>query len=299
MPASETRPSRNPSGQATPQRSGNPCGKTIIHRLRGNHPRQIRSLGPCTHASPNRGPKIRGDRHAPKISSEEVISRIQGFAITPDRKKLVYQAGRSDFGITDVRPGQDNEAGRLDLDGMNLRIDPKVEWAQIYHDAWILMRGWFYDPGMHGVDWEAMYDRYLPLIPYVAHRADLDYVITELIGELNVGHAYSNSSPEQPAVERVGVGLLGAEFEAGGGRYRISNIFPGENWHEEYRSPLTEPGVAVDEGDYLIAIDGEDITTEDNPYAFLVGKADRTVEITVSEEPDGQECREEDRRGDP
>ena len=217
--------------------------------------------------------------------SKEVISSIQGFAITPDRKKIAYRSGGSNFGIIDVRPGQDNEAGRLDLDGMALHIDPAVEWAQIYHDAWVLMRDWFYDPGMHGVDWDAMYDRYLPLVPHVAHRADLDYVITELIGELNVGHAYSNSSPEQPRVDRVEVALLGAEFEADGDFFRISNIFPGENWHEEYRSPLTEPGIDIQEGEYLIAIDGEAVTSADNPYAFLAGKAERTGEVTVNDRP--------------
>jgi len=217
--------------------------------------------------------------------AKEIITGIRGFAITPDRTKLVYRTGGSDFGIVDVRPGQQNDAGRLDLEEMNLQIDPEVEWAQIYHDAWLIMRDWFYDPDMHGVDWPAMYQRYLPLVDHVKHRWDLDYVITELIGELNVGHAYSNASPEQPSVERVEVGLLGAEFEADGDRYRISNIFPGENWHEEYRSPLTEPGIGVREGDYLIAIDGEEVTTAHNPYRFLVGKADRTVEVTVNDEP--------------
>jgi len=223
--------------------------------------------------------------------SKEIIARINGFAITADQKKLVYRSGGSDFGIVDVKPGQKNDAGRLDLEEMNLHIDPKVEWAQIYHDAWVLMRDWFYDPGMHGVDWPAMYDRYQPLVAHVAHRADLDYVITELIGELNVGHTYSNSSPEQPRVERVDVALLGAEFEADGHRYRISNIFPGENWHEEYRSPLTEPGIDVKEGDYLIAIDGDEVTTADNPYSFLVGKADQTVEVTVNDGPTSQGAR--------
>lgn len=223
--------------------------------------------------------------------SKEIITGIRGFAITPDRKKLVYRAGSSDFGIVDVKPGQKNDAGRLKLEEMRLRIDPMVEWAQIYHDAWLIMRDWFYDPDMHGVDWPAMYQRYLPLVAHVAHRTDLDYVITELIGELNVGHAYSNSSPEQPSVERVEVALLGAEFEAEGDRFRISNIFPGENWHEEYRSPLTEPGIGIEEGDYLIAVDGDEVTTAENPYAFLVGKADRTVEVTVSDRPDGQGAR--------
>ncbi|MCJ7630346.1 MAG: PDZ domain-containing protein [Longimicrobiales bacterium] len=215
----------------------------------------------------------------------EIITGINGFAITPDRKKIAYRSGGSNFGIVEVRPGQKNDAGRLDLSGMELRIDPKVEWAQIYHDAWVLMEDWFYDPGMHGVDWDAMYRRYEPLVAHVAHRADLDYVISELIAELNVGHAYMTVTPEMPEVDRVEVALLGAEFQADGGYYRISNIFPGENWQEEYRSPLTVPGVDVHEGDYLIAIDGEEVTAADNPYAFLVGKADRTVEIMFNSRP--------------
>ncbi len=223
--------------------------------------------------------------------TEEIIARINGFAITPDHKKLVYRSGPSDFGIVDVRPGQKNDAGRLKLEGMELRIDPRVEWAQIYHDAWVIMRDWFYDPGMHGVNWEAMYRRYEPLLPHVAHRVDLDYLLTELIAELNVGHAYLNATPELPSVERVPVALLGAEFRADGAHYRFANIFPGENWHPEYRSPLTEPGIEVREGDYLIAIDGEEVTTSHNPYAFLVGKADRIVEVTVSSQPSREGAR--------
>ena len=219
-------------------------------------------------------------------SAEEIIGGINGFAITPDRSKLVYRTGRADFGIVDVRPGQSNDAGRLDLSGMTLHIDPKVEWAQIYHDAWVIMRDWFYDPDMHGVDWDAMYERYRPLVDHVHHRIDLDYAMTELIAELNVGHAYLNSSPEMPRPERVEVALLGAELEADGERYRIVNVFPGENWHEQYRSPLTEPGIDVKEGDYLIAIDGDEVTTADNPYRFLVGKEDRVVEIRVNDTPE-------------
>jgi tricorn protease len=217
--------------------------------------------------------------------SAEIIARVSGVSVSPDRKKLLYRAGQSDYGIVEVRPGQRNDAGRLDLDGMELRIDPRVEWAQIYHDAWLIMRDWFYDPGMHGVDWEAMRDRYQPLVEHVAHRVDLDYIITELIAELNVGHAYLNATSELPRPGRVDVALLGAELEADGPRYRIARIFRGENWHEPYRSPLTEPGIGVNVGDYLIAIDGDEVTTADNPYAFLVGKAERTIEVTVNDRP--------------
>ena len=215
----------------------------------------------------------------------EIIARVTGLSFTPDRRKVLYRAGQSDFGIVDVRPGQRNDAGRLDLKGMELQIDPRVEWAQIYNDAWLIMRDWFYDPDMHGVDWEGMRDRYRPLVEHVAHRVDLDYIITELIGELNVGHAYLNASSEMPRVDRVNVALLGAEFEPDGRHYRIAHIFQGENWHEAYRSPLTEPGIGVKVGDYLMAIDGDEVTTADNPFSFLVGKAERTIEVTVNDRP--------------
>ncbi len=217
--------------------------------------------------------------------AKEVLPGVNGYSLTPDLEHILYRTGRSDYGIVELRPEQSNDAGRLDLEGMTLHIDPKVEWAQIYHDAWVIMRDWFYDPGLHGVDWDAMRDRYEPLLEDLAHRADLDYILAELVAEMNVGHAYVSASSELPGPERVDVGLLGAEFQADGRYYRISNIFPGENWHEQYRSPLTEPGIEVRVGDYLIAIDGDEVTTDSNPYSFLVGKAERVVEITVNDRP--------------
>jgi tricorn protease len=226
---------------------------------------------------------------------ETILERVRGYAFTPDRSQVLYRSG-NDYGIAPVRPGQSGETGRLDLEGMRVRVDPEVEWAQIYHDAWVIMRDFFYDPNLHGVDWDAMYDRYRPLVDHVAHRADLDYVLAELVAEMNVGHAYVSSSPEAPSVDRVEVALLGAEFEADGERYRVANIFPGENWHEDFRSPLTEPGIEVAEGDWLVSIDGEQVTTDDNPYAYLVGKSERTVAVTVSDDPSGRNPRTYDVR---
>ncbi len=221
--------------------------------------------------------------------AKPVVERVRGYAVNGDRSKLMF-ATRDGYGIVSVRPGQKTD-DTLDLDGMQLHIDPRVEWAQVYHDAWLIMRDWFYDPGMHGVDWQAMYDRYRPLVDAVSTRADLDYVLSELIGELNVGHTYLTPSPDEVHPDRVPVALLGAEFTADGNRYRISNIFQGENWHEEFRSPLTEPGIDVHEGDYLIAIDGDQVTTADNPYRFLVNKLDRVVRVTVSDRADGRNAR--------
>ncbi|HUF76799.1 MAG TPA: PDZ domain-containing protein [Longimicrobiales bacterium] len=223
-------------------------------------------------------------------ASEQIISGINGFALTPNRARLMWSAAGDRYGIVPLQPGQSvNEP--MGLSDMRLLVDPRQEWAQIYHDAWVIMRDWFYDPDLHRVEWERIGDLYEPLVEHVAHRADLDFLLAELIAELNVGHAYVNGGGDVPEVERVEVATLGAELVADGERYRFERIFPGENWHGARRSPLTEVGVGVRTGDYLIAIDGEDVTTADNPYRLLVGKAERTVELTVSERRDGTDTR--------
>ena len=185
---------------------------------------------------------------------EKILDGVRGYTLTPDGKKFMYQAGPH-YGIAALRPGVKPGDGKLDLSTMKIKVDPVVEWRQVYTDAWRIMRDWFYDPGMHGVNWKAMHDKYLPLVAHVAHRTDLDYIIGELIGELNAGHCYINSGDE-PRVPRVEVGCLGAELEAQGDFYQIATIFPGANWDAQLRSPLTEPGIHVKEGEYLIAING-------------------------------------------
>jgi tricorn protease len=167
-----------------------------------------------------------------------------------------------------------------------VKIDPRAEWRQMFDDAWRITRDWFYDPKMHGVDWDAMRVRYGALVPYLGQRADLDFVLGEMISELQAGHTYV-ASGDEPRVERVRGGMLGAELAADpSGRYRIAHIFPGENWDETYRSPLTEPGIEVREGEFLLAVDGMELTTKDNPYRLLEGKADRPVVLTVHGKPE-------------
>ncbi len=215
--------------------------------------------------------------------SSEVLPGVRAISMTPDRKKMLYRSG-STLALAGSTPGQRAGTGEVDLDGLSLRVLPPTEWTQMYTDAWRIMRDWFYDPNMHGVDWEAMRAKYLPLVPHIAHRSDLDFLIGELIGELNCGHTYVQPG-ETPAVDRIDVGTLGCEFEMVDGRYRIARIFDGENWNEETRSPLTEPGVDVAVGDYLLAIDGEELHASDNPYRLLVGKAGRHVELLVHDRP--------------
>ncbi len=216
---------------------------------------------------------------------ETILKGVGFFNVSRDGKKVLYSV-RDQWGIADVTPDQKAGENHLDLDGMEVLIDPRAEWAQIYTDAWRIMRDWFYDPGMHGLDWEVLGARYEQLVPHVAYRGDLDYILGELGGELNVGHLYVNWG-DIPRVERHDGGLLGAELVADeSGRYRITKIFPGENWHPAFRSPLTEPGVNVSEGDFLLAIDGHELTTAENPYRWLQNKAGRPVTLTVNDRPD-------------
>jgi tricorn protease len=214
--------------------------------------------------------------------NEDILERVTTASISADGKTAVYRSGE-DYGITRLTPGQKPGAGKLNLDGLEMKIDPQKEWNQIYVDAWRIFRDYFYVGNLHGVDWTAMKDRYSALLPYVGHRADLDYILNEIVAESNTGHCYVDWGDFE-AVKRVDNGLLGAELTAdeAAGRYRITKIYQGENWNPSRRSPLTGQGVDVKEGDYLISIDGKDITTAMNPYVYLENKAGKTVEITVN-----------------
>ena len=224
--------------------------------------------------------------------TKDIMSGIGGYQIAAGGKKFIYSpSGAGKYGITDFAPGQESTAGMLDLGDMDMRIDPVTEWKQIYHDAWRIMRDWFYDPNMHGVDWKKMHDRYAQLLPYVAHRGDLDYLLGELVGELNAGHCYVNEG-DMPHVERVPVGLLGCRLEADGEYYRISKIYRGANWHDSERSPLTEPGMNVGEGTYLLEIDGNSLSTSESPYRYLENKVGIPVVLKINDKPSLKGARE-------
>lgn len=220
---------------------------------------------------------------------EKVLDGVGGATPTADRKKLVYRhAGK--LCVAAARPGQAVGRDPMQTDGIRLRVHPPTEWAQMYGDAWRIMGDFFYDPEMHGVDWAAMRAKYAPLVAHVSHRSDLDFLLGELIGELNCGHTYVQPG-ETPAVERVDVGVLGCEFDVDRGHVRIARILGGENWHESTRNPLLEPGVDVHEGDYLLAIDGATLSASDDPFRLLEGKAGAWVELTVNDSPTMHDAR--------
>jgi tricorn protease len=217
--------------------------------------------------------------------NEEILDRAMTASLTADGKMALYRSGE-DYGIIKLTSGQKAGAGKMDFGGLEMKIDPQKEWNQIYVDAWRIFRDYFYVDNLHGVNWPAMKERYSVLLPYVSHRADLDYILNEILSESNTGHSYVDWGDFE-RVKRVDNGLLGAELTADetAGRYRITKIYKGENWNHDRRSPLTEQGVNVKEGDYLISIDGKEVTTAENPYIFLENKAGKTVEIAVNSKP--------------
>lgn len=223
---------------------------------------------------------------------ETVLDGARSFELSANGEKILASMGRNSYALVNAKPGQKAADATLKLDNMEMRIDPRAEWAQEFTDAWRILRDWFYDPGMHGLDWNEIRTKYGQLVPHVAHRADLDYILGEVAGEMHAGHVYVGS-PSDLNQDRVDNGLLGANIVAADGYFRIDHIYPGENWHEAFRSPLTEPGVKVKEGDYILAVDGTSTRGVDNFYRLLENKADRVVTLLVNSRPDTTGAREE------
>ncbi len=224
--------------------------------------------------------------------TETVITGITGYEVSADGKKLMY-ASRGTYGIIDIAPGKNVGDDRLDISGMVARIDPVKEWKQIFYEAWRLERNFFYVDNMHGVDWDRMKKRYEKFLPYLTSRADLNYIIGEMIAELNVGHAYVGGG-DYPDVDRVGGGKLGCDFQLDekSGKYRIARIYQGRNWDSMFEAPLHQPGIDINEGEYLLEINGTTLEYPVNPHQLLVNRAGKQTLIKVSQDPDGDEARE-------
>lgn len=223
---------------------------------------------------------------------QTILEGVNGYVLSADGKQVLYARG-NDFGIAPLRPGQKAGDNLLALDRMEKRIDPRAEWKQMYVDAWRTMRDWFYDPGMHSMDWRAVRAKYEVLLPYVATRQDLDYIFGELAGELGTGHVYVQPG-DAKGVDRVDTGLLGAEIAAHPSGYvQITKIYPGENWQNDFRSPLTEPGVKVKEGEFILAVDGRSTREVKNFYELMQNKGEGFVTLLVNDKPDPAGAREQ------
>ena len=224
-----------------------------------------------------------------KRKLDRIMDGVGFFIISHNGEKMLYRQGDR-WAITSAdspKPGE----GTLRLDGMEMRVDPPAEWKQMYDEVWRIERDFFYDPNHHGLDLKAAKEKYAPWLEAVASRADLNYLFAEMLGNLCVGHMYI-SGGDMPQVKRVPVGLLGADYKVENGRYRFAKVYSGENWNPDLQAPLTQPGVNVKEGEYLLAVNGRELKDTDNIYSFFEGTAGKSVVLKVGPNPDGTGSRE-------
>jgi len=222
-----------------------------------------------------------------------LIENVERFALSFDGSKLLYEGdgprGAHAYGIIDAKPAGGPKKvgdGALSLNGMRAEIDPPQEWKEMFNEVWRQERDYFYEASMNGVDWQKMHDKYAQLLPYVSDRYSLTYILGDMIGELSNSHTYVGGG-EYPDLHPVNVGLLGVDYELdrASGAYRIKKIYSGQNWDPELRSPLTEPGINVKEGDYLLAVNGRPLRAPEDPSELMVNTANETVMLTVNSKP--------------
>ncbi len=228
-----------------------------------------------------------------KSRKDEVVrTGVNLFRLSFDRKKILYSGPDQAYFITDLQSKPAAGPARLNVEDIGVRVVPRDEWRQIFAEAWRINRDYFYADNMHGADWEAMRKKYEVFLPNVSCRADLNRLIQWMCSELGVGHHRVGGGDSLVEPRSVPGGLLGADYTVENGRYRIKKIYGGLNWNPDLRSPLTEPGLDVKEGEYLLAVDGRELNAPaDNLYAAFENKADKFVELKIGPFPDGRDAR--------
>jgi len=216
----------------------------------------------------------------------------------PPRSPLMAGGGGPPHGTWLIKPvdalGKPGEPGKPDgtlhLGSMQVYTDPRAEWQQMFRETWRIERDWFYDPNLHGADRKALMAAYQPFVDNVMSRADLNYIFADMLGEITAQHVYIFGG-DRPEPRQVSVGLLGADYTIDHDRYRFSKVYFGENWNPDLRAPLTEPGVNVREGDYLLAVDGREVHGSDEVYSFFQERAGKSVQLKVGADPGGKDAR--------
>ncbi len=220
-----------------------------------------------------------------KKRKDETIMELDNYMISSDGKKMLYNKDNK-WGITDIGKKPENGKGVLKTDKIQVKINPIQEWENIFNEAWRINRDYFYDPGMHGSNWDAMKKKYSQFLPHLSSRSDLNRLIRWMCSELSVGHHRLQGRGERLSTpKRIPGGLLGADYKIANGRYQFEKIYGGLNWNPNLRSPLMEPGIEVSEGDYLLAVNGKDLSSTENIYGFFENTADKIVELTVGPNP--------------
>jgi len=214
--------------------------------------------------------------------AKEFATGVRQIAISADGKKILLQIG-SNWKVSNTG-GDDAKSGESVSVELKMKLDRLAEWKQMFEEAWRYERDYFYDPGLHGRDWDEVYERYAPLLPYLRHRTDLTYLLDQINGELSVGHSFVFGG-DFPETETAVVGLLGANLVANQGRWQIDRIYTTESWNPQLSSPLDRPGMKVQEGYYLVGINGEELTAEDNPFELLDGTVGKQTTLHLNDKP--------------
>jgi tricorn protease len=221
-----------------------------------------------------------------KERKDNEVMELDNYVVSADRSKMLYSKGPV-FGITATGKKPEPGKGILNIASISVKIDPVAEWPEIFNEAWRVNRDYFYDPGMHGTDWNSMRIKYSEFLPDLACRSDLDRLIQWMCSELGVGHHRIASQGDRLfSPKQVGGGLLGADFTVAENRYKISKIYGGLNWNPDLRSPLTEPGLNVKTGDFILAVNGKDVTADKDIFSFFENTNGKIVELTINARPD-------------
>ncbi|HOB84212.1 MAG TPA: PDZ domain-containing protein [Bacteroidales bacterium] len=220
-----------------------------------------------------------------KERKDSEIMEADNFIISADTKKMLYTKDQT-VGITSTGKKPEPGKGILNLSAVSVKVDPAVEWPQMFDEAWRINRDYFYDPGMHGADWNAIKTKYSKFLPDLSCRSDLNRLIQWMCSELAVGHHRVSGGDRPLNPQRVGVGLLGADFSISGNRYQIKKIYGGLNWNPDLRCPLAEPGLNVNPGDYILAVNGKDLTADKNIFSYFENTDGKITELTIGSKPD-------------
>jgi tricorn protease len=240
----------------------------------------IYQVSPNTGAAPGRSAIKYYDLD--KREEKSVIDDVNYYILSADGKKMLVQRG-DNYAVITPNEGQKFDK-QLRLAEMRMRIDPMEEWKQLFMDTWRMERDYFYDPNMHGVDWNLVKERYLKMLEGAMSRDEVNFVIGEMIGELNASHTYKSGGDDE-ITKNDPVGYLGVDWQADGDHYKIKKIVRGASWDAEARSSLDLPGVDIKEGAYILAVNGVPLTTDQEPYAAFQGLAGKTVELTYNYSP--------------
>jgi tricorn protease len=223
--------------------------------------------------------------------AKDVVSGVYNYEISHDGEKLLYSTKDNQWFIADANDEVKSGEGKIKTEEMQMKVDPTPEWKQIFREAWRFQRDYFYVENVHGLDLDWAYKTYAPWVDHVRHRTDLTYILDILGGETSIGHSFTGGG-DLPDVEKVPVGLLGADYKIENGRFLIEKIYTGENWNPDLRAPLSSPGIDVREGDYLLTVKGVELTDKMNLYSLFDQTAEKQITIKVNGKPSMDGARE-------